>query len=238
MKYLKIRNWDKWQTYRSDRGKPPWIKVHRSLQQDWEWVDLPDYQRGQLVAMWLLASSRDGVIPASPEKVQRLCNMSDIPDLQAFVTLGFLDGDVTMASSVSQEGAPVKLREGKLREVKGSTKEENPLSGKPDEIEALSFLNDQANKKYHPVDSNLKFLSARFKEGHTLESVKQVIVDKCSEWLGTENEKYLRPATLFNAEKFNQYVGQIGTKSEADKKYDDWIKDESVIDGEVISHGQ
>ena len=58
-------NWDKWQTYRKDRGQPPWIKIHRRLMRNPEWVSLTDAERGQLVSMWLLAADHDGVKLAS-----------------------------------------------------------------------------------------------------------------------------------------------------------------------------
>ena len=69
--YLKIKNWDKWQTYRKDRGQPPWIKIHRSLMRNIEWISLTDAERGQLVAIWLLAADHNGVIPASEEVIKK-----------------------------------------------------------------------------------------------------------------------------------------------------------------------
>lgn len=95
---LKVHNWEKWQTYRRDRGAPPWIKIHRSLLRDHKWVSLTDAQRGQLVSIWILAADQDGELPSDPAFVQRLCYMDSRPDLQLFVELGFLDGDVTMTS--------------------------------------------------------------------------------------------------------------------------------------------
>ena len=91
MEYLKIRNWDKWQTYRKDRGQPPWIKIHRQLMRNVEWVSLTDAERGQLVAIWLLGADHDGVIPASPELIQKLCYMTKPPDLNKFTDLGFIE---------------------------------------------------------------------------------------------------------------------------------------------------
>lgn len=91
MEYLKIRNWRKWQSYRSDRGQPPWIKVHRCIMRDPEWVSLTDEERGQLVAIWLLAADHDGVIPASPELIQKLCFMNTTPNLNKFKELNFID---------------------------------------------------------------------------------------------------------------------------------------------------
>ena len=75
--YLKIRNWERWQSYRADRGQPPWIKLHRNIMRNPDWVGLTDAQRGQLVAIWLLAADRDGVILASPQMLKKL-SLSEI----------------------------------------------------------------------------------------------------------------------------------------------------------------
>jgi len=91
MDNLKIANWAKWQSYRSDRGQPPWIKIHRRLMRKIEWVGLSDAERGQLVAMWLLAADHDGVIPTSPDMIQKLCFMSEPPNINKFTDLGFIE---------------------------------------------------------------------------------------------------------------------------------------------------
>lgn len=86
-----------------------------------------------------------------------------------------------------------------------------PLSGKPDcAREILAFLNDATNSNYRPVPSNLSKIEARLNEGATVDEIQRVITRKAAEWLGTTMEKYLRPDTLFNATKYNQYVGQLG----------------------------
>ena len=91
---IKVRNWGRWQSYRSDRGQPPWIKVHRALMRDPNWVALSDAMRGQLVAIWLLAADRDGVIPTSASLIKKLCFMDSEPDLNMLKDKGFLDGDI------------------------------------------------------------------------------------------------------------------------------------------------
>jgi hypothetical protein len=88
---LKIRNWKKWQSYRSDRGQPPWIKIHRCLMRNIEWVSLNDAERGQLVSMWLLAADNNGAIPNSPEILQKICFMTSLPDIGRFIELGFIE---------------------------------------------------------------------------------------------------------------------------------------------------
>ncbi len=91
MEWLVVSNWKRWQTYRADRGQPPWIKIHRCVMRNVDWVTLTDSERGQLVAMWLLAADRDGVIPASAEMIQKLCLMTDKPDIDKFIQYGFIE---------------------------------------------------------------------------------------------------------------------------------------------------
>lgn len=116
---------------------------------------------------------------------------------------------------------------GKGREGKGS------LSGKPDGAadhddqqpepkktpapkddtpeRVIDYLNQKTGRSFEHVDGNLKFIRARIAEGATFEKLVAVIDMKCAEWLNNPKmHEYLRPATLFNAEKFNQYVGLIG----------------------------
>jgi uncharacterized phage protein (TIGR02220 family) len=98
------------------------------------------------------------------------------------------------------------------------------MSGKPDvaplkfqnfefknqAIEVLNFLNEKTGRAFRPVDTNLKMIVARLKSGITVLDCRKVIVRKTREW--KDNEKmveYLRPATLFNATKFEQYVGEV-----------------------------
>lgn len=77
-------------------------------------------------------------------------------------------------------------------------------------VDVLDFLNQKACRTYRPVDANLKLIEARLKSGATLLDCKQVIARKVREWKGDlKMEKYLRPETLFNATKFEQYVGEL-----------------------------
>jgi hypothetical protein len=107
---LRIRGWERWQSYRRDRGQPPWIKVHRCLMRDPAWVEMSDAQRGQLVAIWLLAADRDGVIPASRALIKKLCFMENEPDLETLVRLGFIEDDASLTPSRRQPDAPEERR--------------------------------------------------------------------------------------------------------------------------------
>ena len=73
--------------------------------------------------------------------------------------------------------------------------------------EVLNYLNETASKCYQPIDANLKFVRARLTD-YTVADLKKVIDRKVKEWLGTGQEKYLRPETLFNATKFQGYINE------------------------------
>jgi len=87
---LRIQNWDKWQTYRKDRGTPPWIKVHRNLMSNSEWASLSDAEKGQLVSMWIIAADKKGVVPANTNVLKKICLLDTVPNINKFIKLGFL----------------------------------------------------------------------------------------------------------------------------------------------------
>jgi hypothetical protein len=95
MNYLTVRKWDEWQSYRKDRQQPPWIKLHRELLRNPEWISLSDTQRGQLVSIWMLAADKNGRVPDDANLIQRMCYMQKAPDLNLLIERGFLDARVT-----------------------------------------------------------------------------------------------------------------------------------------------
>lgn len=84
-----------------------------------------------------------------------------------------------------------------------------------DSKEILSYLNEKSFKNFQPTDSNLKLITARLKEGATKKDCIIVINSKVQEWISDPKmNQYLRPATLFNATKFSQYVGSISSEDD------------------------
>ena len=83
-----------------------------------------------------------------------------------------------------------------------------PLETQAQEI--LDFLNKKAGRRYRPVKANLRFIIARLESGATLEECKQIIALKVRQWKDNPDmQEYLRPATLFNETRFEQYYGQL-----------------------------
>lgn len=103
-----------------------------------------------------------------------------------------------------QDADKKRTREEKRRE------EEKHMSACADDV--LSYLNEKAGRKYSATPANTKLIIARVREGATVDDLKAVVDMKVGEWLDDPKmEQYLRPATLFNAEKFGQYSGSLGS---------------------------
>lgn len=129
-----------------------------------------------------------------------------------------------VAEKATCEGVALLAKLGLPKEQPQKTtlqKKENLLSGKPDPSPeklrldeqskaAIDYLNKTCDTAYRHVESNLKLARARLKEGASLNEIKRVIDAKAKEWKGTNQARYLRPETLFNATKFAQYVGLLG----------------------------
>jgi uncharacterized phage protein (TIGR02220 family) len=74
----------------------------------------------------------------------------------------------------------------------------------------IDYLNSKTGKSFKPsTAATIKIITARIKEDFTEDDFKKVVDIKVAEW--SEDEimaKYLRPATLFNGEKFEGYLNQ------------------------------
>lgn len=97
-------------------------------------------------------------------------------------------------------------------------KDEKTLSGSNEQDgipykEIVDYLNAKTGKKYKSgTGATKKFIHARFKEGNTVDDFKKVIDNMTAKWLGTTQEEYLRPATLFSPSKFEGYLNADPTK--------------------------
>jgi uncharacterized phage protein (TIGR02220 family) len=74
--------------------------------------------------------------------------------------------------------------------------------------EILTFLNEKTKCRFRLEDANVKLVVTRLKSGASVDECRAVIARKYRDWHGTDMQKYLRPATLFNAIKFEQYLGE------------------------------
>lgn len=102
MTNYRIKNWADFQHYK-DRS-PSWLKLHRSLLDDYEFQSLPVASRALAPMLWLLASEHkdisSGLIDADHKKIAFRLRMkeSDVTDaIKPLISAGFIEvtGDAT-----------------------------------------------------------------------------------------------------------------------------------------------
>lgn len=86
----------------------------------------------------------------------------------------------------------------------------------------INYLNTKCNTRYkYTTEDSKKHIRARLRDGYTKDDFYAVIDKKAAEWIGTEQEKYLRPATLFGT-KFESYLNQKVITKKGKTVYDEW----------------
>lgn len=92
----------------------------------------------------------------------------------------------------------------------------------------LSFLNAKTGKRFKDTQSNRRLVMGRLTEGYGEEDLKSVVAFKVREW-GKDPvmKKYLRPATLFNATKFDQYYGELNHQTPDENQHELFPKDKN-----------
>ena len=128
VRYYRIRNWEQFQHYKDRR--PPWIKLHQSLADDFEFHNLPDYSKVQLVSLWILASKHDNMIPDHGPGLERH-NLSERAfDLPLLVNHGFLElAEEKVGVSPANMNASSVLSLARSRESETEAEAEEPYVG-------------------------------------------------------------------------------------------------------------
>jgi len=101
--WLRVKNWREHQHY--GKRRPPWIKLHRAMLDDYAVAALPDVAKAHLTGIWLLAVAEDGRVPNDPTWIARKINATEPVDLQPFIRAGLLvpegDASTTLATDAS-----------------------------------------------------------------------------------------------------------------------------------------
>lgn len=76
--------------------------------------------------------------------------------------------------------------------------------------EIIDYLNSRTGRRFKASNkSTSRLISARLKDGYSVEDFKEVIDKKCVEWMeDPQMQSYLRPETLFTPAHFESYLNQ------------------------------
>jgi hypothetical protein len=121
---LRVKNWREFQHYTNRR--PPWIKLHTALLDDYEFQSLPLASRALAPMIWLLAScTDDGSVPADPVKLafRFRCDLKELKaGLTPLIDKGFLIPDSSVLADCKQSACS---------ETETETETETYIAAKP-----------------------------------------------------------------------------------------------------------
>lgn len=96
MNYLQVKNWEQFQHYKE--RNPPWIKLHRDLLRNYDFICLQDASKLHLMLIWLLASQLDNKIPADENYIKTQIGVNTKINFKELIDKGFLvDASNTLA---------------------------------------------------------------------------------------------------------------------------------------------
>ena len=182
-------------------------------------TNITGYTVGQLVA------SSDKVLGLTTQKVRTILKNLEKKGYIEFLTSGSKGKESTLKITIKQQlfNNNVTNKSEQLQQVEGGKQQQSnnnvtTLSKKKEKDNniyslVIDYLNKKANTNYRASTKNTQsFINARVSEGYTVEDFKKVIDSKSKEWLNTDFEKYLRPATLFGS-KFENYLNEANKKT-------------------------
>jgi hypothetical protein len=126
---MKIRpkNWNQFQHYKN--RNPPWIKLHKSLLDNYEWFCLPLASRALAPCIWLLASEhQDGLISLSERELcfRLRCSEKELKEaIKPLIEKGFIIDDSGVLATCLQDATPETETETEVETEKNISSKSN-----------------------------------------------------------------------------------------------------------------
>lgn len=143
--------------------------------------------------------------PALKDKSKVIGKVNLLPNLQP-----------TPSSSVLQSSSSTPLTPLSGKPDDEPPKKLNGASFYPDAEDVLTYLNRSTGKGFEFRNRNGELTASgekivqRLRQGYTRQELREVVHAKCEQWKDDDKmHEYLRPATLFSKENFEQYLGEL-----------------------------
>lgn len=194
-----VKHLDRWQHYHHKASaptwSPPWCKLHKQFWTDYTMLQLPPLTRLLYLGCISLATEMHNCVPADPAYLsQRL----GFPVKQTMITELHQAGRIDLSTPPVDEGPAT---------VNGHAVSP-PYPQQARDI--IAYLNQISGKHFREAQANLDLITARLKDGATVQDCMDVIDKKVRQWQGDPKmQQYLRPETLFNRTKFESYVAEV-----------------------------
>jgi hypothetical protein len=142
---MRVKNWSKFQQYK-DRS-PPWLRLHRTLIDSAEYAALDPSAAKYLPLVWILASEREGHLPAASAVAFRLRLTTD----QATAVLAALLAADFLEES-SEEGRPTTTS-AEVAEINGYASSRHI----PDSVKQAVFARDEGKCRHCGCSDKIEY---------------------------------------------------------------------------------
>ena len=211
MNYVHVKNLEKYHPGYKDRTLA-WCKVFFTViagDPDWDLID-EEIDKWRLISLIILELKAKKPLPDNDKFWSKYFDIQKRP---MSLTLQMLHNFIGVVTEETISCVLEKIREDKIIDCNATklTKPNLPIINA-----VIEDLNNVCLTSYKPTSKKTgKHISARIRDGFTIEDFKKVHRTKNAEWRGTDMEKFLRPETLYG-NKFESYLNQ---KEKSVKRY-------------------
>lgn len=206
---LTPKNWKDFQHYKE--RKPVWIKLHRSLLDDYAFLRLPLASQALAPRLWLLASEYEGgAITASMDEIafRVRCDISELESaLKPLINSGFFIDDSNMLAACEQPACLEKSREQVKKEKESCAVAPATRTAKNLEFEEFwkAYPKRQGANPKHPARKKFEALVKNGLSSEVLISAARKYADGEAA-LGHIGTPYVAQAvTWLNQQRFEDY---------------------------------
>jgi hypothetical protein len=159
MKYLRVRNFEKFQHYKDRR--PPWIKLYRDLWNDPRFFELNESERYFLISFFVIASQNDNKVPANSKWLQREMATSRSVPVERLIASDWLEWCDQGASTDASKPLPfTRSRETEVQRQNTETEGEGDCAIAPEMPEPVLTFGEYENvrmtaKEWNAVQAKL-----------------------------------------------------------------------------------
>jgi hypothetical protein len=130
MKFLSVKNLKRYQHYKDRR--PPWIKLHAEVLDDYAFTCLQDASKAHLMLLWVLASRMDNRIPYDLQWITQKLGATSPVDMEELILHGFIEvsqDDSTLLAPRKRSAMPETETETETEKRKNSSRKAATGSG-------------------------------------------------------------------------------------------------------------
>ena len=229
-----MKNWVAFQHYR-DRS-PPWIKLHKSLLDDYKFHCLPVASRALAPCIWLLASeSDDGSVAHDPEMIAFRLRMSVeevVAAIKPLLSAGFLtllrDASKPLAEGkqdASKELSLARSREAEAETEKNSRASRSGREGLNGAFTAFWSAYPRKKSKGHAEKAWLKIKPDEQLASQIIAAVGRATTS--DDWTREGGKFIPHPATWLNGERWEDEIEAVEVIPQKAVAW--WASDEGVM---------